>query len=111
MPAAYACADAAVARAGASTLSELAMVGLPAVLVPYPHAAEDHQTANANAYVAAGAAELLPESRLSGPALAAILRQWWNDETFLARLSSAMRGQAHPDAAETMASEILTALA
>jgi UDP-N-acetylglucosamine--N-acetylmuramyl-(pentapeptide) pyrophosphoryl-undecaprenol N-acetylglucosamine transferase len=111
MPAAYACADAAVARAGASTLAELAMVGLPAVLVPYPHAAEDHQTANANAYVSAGAAELLPESRITGPALAAVLRQWWSDETLLRRMSHAMRGLAYPHAAETMAAEILASLA
>jgi UDP-N-acetylglucosamine--N-acetylmuramyl-(pentapeptide) pyrophosphoryl-undecaprenol N-acetylglucosamine transferase len=111
MPAAYACADAAVARAGASTLSELAMVGLPAVLVPYPHAADDHQTANAMAHVSAGAAELLPESRLTGPALAAVLRQWWNDEPLLQKMSAAMRGLAHPDAAETMAAEILASLA
>jgi UDP-N-acetylglucosamine--N-acetylmuramyl-(pentapeptide) pyrophosphoryl-undecaprenol N-acetylglucosamine transferase len=111
MPAAYACADIAVARAGASTLSELAMVGLPAVLVPYPHAAEDHQTANANAYVSAGAAELLPESRLTGPALAAVLRQWWNDEPLLQKMSAAMRRLAHPDAAEAMATDILNALA
>jgi UDP-N-acetylglucosamine--N-acetylmuramyl-(pentapeptide) pyrophosphoryl-undecaprenol N-acetylglucosamine transferase len=111
MPAAYACADAAVARAGASTLAELAMVGLPAVLVPYPHAAEDHQTANANAYVSAGAAELLPESRITGPALAAVLRQWWSDETLLRRMSHAMRGLAYPHAAESMAAEILASLA
>lgn len=111
MPAAYACADVAVARAGASTLSELAMVGLPAVLVPYPHATEDHQTANAASYVSAGAAELLPESRLSGPALAGLLRQWWNDQTLLGNMSTAMRSLAHPDAAEAMAAEILTALA
>jgi UDP-N-acetylglucosamine--N-acetylmuramyl-(pentapeptide) pyrophosphoryl-undecaprenol N-acetylglucosamine transferase len=84
---------------------------LPAVLVPYPHAADDHQTANAMAHVSAGAAELLPESRLTGPALAAVLRQWWNDEPLLQKMSAAMRGLAHPDAAETMAAEILASLA
>lgn len=110
MPAAYACADTAVARAGASTLSELAMVGLPAVLVPYPHAAEDHQTANALAHASKGAAEMLPESRLTGPVLAGLLRQWWSDEAQLARMSAAMKHLAHPDAAETMADHILASL-
>lgn len=110
MPAAYACGDVAVARAGASTLSELAMVGLPAVLVPYPHAADDHQTANANAYVSAGAALLLPESKLNGPTLAATLRQWWNDNSLLRQMSVAMRNLAHPDAADAMADDILSVL-
>lgn len=110
MPAAYACADAAVARAGASTLCELAMVGLPAILVPYPHAAEDHQTANALAYSTKGAAEILPEPRLTGPVLAGLLRQWWNDEARLATMAAAMKSLAHPDAAESMADDLLASL-
>ncbi|MDX6770487.1 MAG: undecaprenyldiphospho-muramoylpentapeptide beta-N-acetylglucosaminyltransferase [Elusimicrobiota bacterium] len=64
MAAAYAAADLVVCRSGASTLSELAATRKPAVLVPYPHAADDHQTANARVFQAAGAAVLLPESAL-----------------------------------------------
>ena len=67
MPAAYACADVALARAGASTLSELTIAGLPAILVPYPFAADDHQTANARAYTRRNAAKLLPEPAMDGP--------------------------------------------
>jgi len=66
MAEAYACADLAVSRAGAGTLAELAACGTPAVLVPYPRAADDHQTANARARASAGAAVLLPEAELPG---------------------------------------------
>jgi len=69
----YAAADVAVCRAGASTVSELAAVGLAAVLVPLPGAPNDHQTANARALVDAGAARLLPDAQLSGQRLAAEL--------------------------------------
>lgn len=65
MAAAYAAADLVVCRSGASTLAELAALGKPAVLVPYPHATDDHQTANARAFQNAGAAVLMPESQLS----------------------------------------------
>jgi UDP-N-acetylglucosamine--N-acetylmuramyl-(pentapeptide) pyrophosphoryl-undecaprenol N-acetylglucosamine transferase len=68
---AYALADLVVARAGASTLGELAALGLPAVLIPYPYAAEDHQTANARAFEAAGAAAILADRELNADSL------WW----------------------------------
>jgi UDP-N-acetylglucosamine--N-acetylmuramyl-(pentapeptide) pyrophosphoryl-undecaprenol N-acetylglucosamine transferase len=61
---AYAAADIVVSRAGASTLGELAATGTPALLVPYPHATADHQTANARAYAAAGAARVIPDAEL-----------------------------------------------
>jgi UDP-N-acetylglucosamine--N-acetylmuramyl-(pentapeptide) pyrophosphoryl-undecaprenol N-acetylglucosamine transferase len=68
---AYALADLVVARAGASTLGELAALGLPALLVPYPFAAEDHQMANARAFEAAGAAVLIEDRQLDADSL------WW----------------------------------
>jgi len=61
---AYAAADLVLARAGAMTVAELAAVRLPAILVPYPHAAADHQTANARAVERSGAAVLLPDDEL-----------------------------------------------
>lgn len=64
MAAAYAAADIVVCRSGASTLAELAALKKPAVLVPYPHATDDHQTANARVFERAGAAVLMPESQL-----------------------------------------------
>ena len=66
MAEAYSAADLAVSRAGAGTLAELAACGTPAVLVPYPRAADDHQTANARAREAAGGAVLVRESELGG---------------------------------------------
>lgn len=70
---AYAWADLVVCRSGAMTVSELAAVGLPAVLVPFPAAVDDHQTANARWLVAAGAALLLPQAELTSERLAATL--------------------------------------
>jgi UDP-N-acetylglucosamine--N-acetylmuramyl-(pentapeptide) pyrophosphoryl-undecaprenol N-acetylglucosamine transferase len=64
--AAYAAADIVVSRAGASTLAELAATGTPALLVPYPHATGDHQTANARVYAEGGAARVIPDGELSG---------------------------------------------
>ncbi|MDQ2680798.1 MAG: undecaprenyldiphospho-muramoylpentapeptide beta-N-acetylglucosaminyltransferase [Candidatus Eremiobacteraeota bacterium] len=68
---AYAAADLVVARSGASTLGELAALGLPAILVPYPFAAENHQLENAHVFEAAGAARILPDGDLNPDSL------WW----------------------------------
>jgi len=70
MASAYAACDAAIARAGASSLTELAFLGLPSVLVPYPFAADDHQTANARVFAEAGAAFLEQEAELDAEKLA-----------------------------------------
>ena len=69
---AYAAADLVVARAGGSTLAELASTGRPSVLIPYPHASEDHQSANARVFEEAGASQILADAELSGDAL------WWS---------------------------------
>ncbi len=73
MAAAYAWADLVVCRAGALTVAELAAAGVGAILIPYPHAVDDHQTRNADYLVAAGAARLLPQSERLGQQLAAML--------------------------------------
>lgn len=75
----YAIADFAVARSGAASLSELSYFGLGAVLIPYPYAAEDHQTFNAEIFSRAGAAVLLKESEATGEALARILLEFLED--------------------------------
>jgi UDP-N-acetylglucosamine--N-acetylmuramyl-(pentapeptide) pyrophosphoryl-undecaprenol N-acetylglucosamine transferase len=67
-------ADGALCRSGASSLSELAFFGIPSILVPYPFAAENHQTFNAKPLADAGAALLCPESELTGPRLAELIR-------------------------------------
>lgn len=65
-----AAADCALSRAGATSLAEISALGLPALLVPFPYATEDHQTTNAKAYVARGAAFMMPDDQLDTPAFA-----------------------------------------
>ncbi len=74
-----------ICRAGASTVAELAATGRPALLVPYPHATDDHQTANARAFANAGAGWLIPQSALSAPMLTKILAERLADAAGLAR--------------------------
>src|SRR5881296_1218537 len=73
MAAAYAEADLVVCRAGATTVAEIAAAGVASVLVPYPHAVDDHQTANARFFADAGAAVVVPQSELSAERLAGLL--------------------------------------
>src|SRR5207249_3955356 len=75
MGAAYAAADVVVCRAGATTIAELAALGKPAILVPYPYAADDHQRANAESLVGVGAAAMVLDAEASGERLAAEVRR------------------------------------
>jgi UDP-N-acetylglucosamine--N-acetylmuramyl-(pentapeptide) pyrophosphoryl-undecaprenol N-acetylglucosamine transferase len=102
---ALAAADLAVARAGGS-VAELLARGLPAVLVPWPGAAADHQTKNARALEAAGAAVHLPEEQLSPQRLAGEIERLL-DSQVRARMSEAARSLARPDAATRIADEIV----
>jgi UDP-N-acetylglucosamine--N-acetylmuramyl-(pentapeptide) pyrophosphoryl-undecaprenol N-acetylglucosamine transferase len=108
MPARLAAAHLVVARAGASTVAELACVGRPAILVPYPAAMDDHQTANAAALGAAGAALVLPEAGLTAEGLAAHIARLGEDPAALARMADAAGGQARPGAAEDLADLVET---
>lgn len=97
--AAYAGADLVIARAGASTCSELAACGRAAILVPLPTAAHDHQTRNAESVARAGAAVLLKEKDLSGEALAFAIRTLLRDPARIEAMEKAARTLARPDAA------------
>lgn len=97
---ALAAADLAVCRSGASTLTELSAFGLPSVLVPYPFAAHDHQTKNADLFVSAGAAELWPQGELKEADFAARLSALLDDDQRLAAMGAAMKSLAVPDASE-----------
>jgi len=108
MTAAYRAADLVVARAGAMTLAELCAWGKPSILVPLPTAAADHQTQNALALAAAGAAIHLAEAELTPHTLAERVRSLLGDEERLAALSAAARARGHPDAAREIVSKILT---
>ena len=103
---ALAAADLAVARAGGSVL-ELAAAGLPALLVPYPHASADHQTANARHMERAGAAIVVPDAELDGPRLAREVAALLGDEQRLGEMAEAARGASRPDAADRIADELL----
>jgi UDP-N-acetylglucosamine--N-acetylmuramyl-(pentapeptide) pyrophosphoryl-undecaprenol N-acetylglucosamine transferase len=99
----YGWADLAVCRAGALTLAELTAAGLGAVLVPFPHAVDDHQTRNAEALVAAGAAELIQERDVNVEHLAHRLDELLADRARLLAMAEAARALAKPDAAEVIA--------
>jgi UDP-N-acetylglucosamine--N-acetylmuramyl-(pentapeptide) pyrophosphoryl-undecaprenol N-acetylglucosamine transferase len=102
MAASYAWADLAICRAGALTLAELAAAGVPAILVPYPHAVDDHQTRNAEAMVATGAARLVAEGDDFVKRLGIALEEI-GDRTQLVKMAEAARTQAKPDAARRIA--------
>ncbi len=104
---AYAAVDLVVARAGAMTTAELCAWGLPSILVPLPTAAADHQSRNAAALAAGGAAVHLPESLLQPDRLAEQLRELVSDPRRLARIGEAAALRGHPNAAQTIARRIL----
>ena len=93
-------ADLVVSRAGASTLSELAALGVPAVLVPSPNVTNDHQTKNARALEEAGAAVLLPEKDASAQALFQVCGGILHDPARQAEMAGNMAALGVPDAAE-----------
>jgi len=98
MAEAYDWADLVVCRAGALTVSELAAAGLPAVLVPFPGAVDDHQTLNGGYLVAAGAAVLVPERQLAPERLARVLTGLLGDRERLIDMARRARDAARPDA-------------
>jgi UDP-N-acetylglucosamine--N-acetylmuramyl-(pentapeptide) pyrophosphoryl-undecaprenol N-acetylglucosamine transferase len=106
MASAYARADLVICRAGALTIAELADAGVPAILVPYPHAVDDHQTHNARAMVAAGAALLVPEGDEFVKRLGAAFEEL-GDRARLLRMAEAARALARPDAARHIADACL----
>jgi len=107
MSSAYAMADLVIARSGASTLTEISLVGLPSILVPYPFAADDHQTANAKVFSETGAAKLIQEKDLTPDSLVKLLSDLLAAPEALASMSTAVRSLAVPDAPEQVTSAIL----
>ncbi len=103
MAAAYAWADVVVCRAGALTVSELAAAGLPAVLVPFAGAVDDHQTRNAAFLVEAGAATLVAQAELTAARLAAELAPYLSDRALVLTRAERARALAHAGVAEEIA--------
>lgn len=106
MDKAYAIADLAVCRAGAMTITELTACGVPAILIPYPHAARDHQTQNARGLVDRGAAEMVPDPELSAEDLAARIEALFRDDSRLRRMGRAARAFSRTNAADRIVQSI-----
>jgi len=107
MATAYAESDLVICRAGASTIAEITVSGKPAILIPFPYAAGDHQRKNALALVEAGAAECILESDLTGPVLAERIRYGLSHPDALAAMSEASKKLGRPDAADRIVQDIV----
>ncbi len=103
MPRRFAEATLIVCRSGASTVAEITAAGKPAIFVPFPHAADDHQRRNAEALAQAGAALLIPEAELTPQRLAEAVVALFRDPARLEAMGSAARTLSHPDAAGAIA--------
>jgi UDP-N-acetylglucosamine--N-acetylmuramyl-(pentapeptide) pyrophosphoryl-undecaprenol N-acetylglucosamine transferase len=103
MPRRFEAADLVLARSGASTVAELAAAGKPALLIPFPQAADDHQRHNAEVMAEAGAAQVLLEADLTQENLLEALVLLLKAPERLAGMAERTRGLAHPDAAERIA--------
>ena len=101
MAAIYADADVMICRAGASTIAELAAAGVPAVLVPFPYAVDDHQTHNARFLAERGGAVLIPQSELTPEKLAEVIERFDRDK--LVAMAQAARAAAKPEATRAVA--------
>jgi UDP-N-acetylglucosamine--N-acetylmuramyl-(pentapeptide) pyrophosphoryl-undecaprenol N-acetylglucosamine transferase len=104
---AYGAASVALARAGALSVSEIAAVGLPSILVPYPHAADDHQRYNASFLADAGGAIVIEDSKLNGDTLAAALDPLLADPARLAAMRCSLGKVARRDAAKLIVDDML----
>lgn len=109
MATAYAWADVVICRAGALTVAELAVVGVASVLVPFPHATDDHQTANARFLADAGAAILLPQASMTADKLAGLLADFLAQRGMLEEMADRAYELALPDAARRVATRCLQA--
>ena len=106
----YARADLLVSRAGATTLSEIAALGKPAILIPYPYAADDHQTKNGEYYVQGGGALLYQEKELSAMILAQCIDDLICNPERLVKMGNAMKKLSFPDAATKIVGYCLEAV-
>lgn len=111
MPAAMAAADLAIARAGANSCTELAVRGLPAVLIPFPHATHNHQEFNARALERRGGAVVIRERDLTPGGLAATVLDLLGDPARRQGMSRALRAAAHPDGGAVIARRVLAVAA
>ena len=107
LPRRLAAAHLVIGRSGASTVAELAAIGRPSILVPYPHAADDHQAANARAFEAMGACIVVPHISFTAAVLAAHLRFLFEAPQRLAEMAAAAHAAGRPDAAARLADLVI----
>lgn len=110
MPEAYAVADLIISRAGATTLTEMTSVGRPALLIPYPYAAGNHQEANARGLSEMGAARLILQQDLNGETLSGNIRELFADNSLRADMQRANKSLGRPDAAQKVVDILLSLL-
>ncbi len=103
MPSLFAVADLVICRAGASAVAELCAAGKASILVPYPHAADQHQLLNARSQAEIGAARVVDDHEMSGERLLREVEALWSKPAELARMENAARGRAKPGAARRAA--------
>jgi len=103
MKEAFQWADLVIGRSGASTVTELAEVGLPAIFIPFPYAIDDHQTANAEYLVKAGAAQVFQQAELKNRTVAASIRRLIENRHLLETMGKKAKAMAKPDAAKDLA--------
>src|SRR4029077_14432797 len=105
---AIAAADVVIARAGAGTIAEITAIGRAAVLVPFPHASDDHQTRNAEALSRAGAAVCLRQEIADAARIAAEVERLLSDDSARVALADAARARGRPNAARDVAADLLS---
>lgn len=107
LPARLAAAHLVIGRSGASTVAELAAIGRPSILIPYPYAADDHQSANARAFEATGACIVIPHASFTAAALASHLNALLEAPQRLATMAAAAHAAGRPDAAARLADLVI----
>lgn len=107
LPARLAAAHLVIGRSGASTVAELATIGRPSILIPYPHAADDHQSANARAFEATGACIVMPHASFTAAALASQLTALFESPQRLAAMAAAAHAAGRPDATARLADLVI----
>lgn len=110
MPEAYAAADLVISRAGATTLAELTAVGKPAILIPYPYAAGEHQKMNAAKLSDLGAARMIPDRELTGELLARSLKAMYADKGAMSEMLKISRSLGKPDATQRVVDVVMSLL-
>jgi UDP-N-acetylglucosamine--N-acetylmuramyl-(pentapeptide) pyrophosphoryl-undecaprenol N-acetylglucosamine transferase len=108
MPSAYAAADLIICRAGATTLAEITVAGKPALLVPYPYAANDHQAKNAAAMARVGAAKVIADNEINGEVLSRVILDFINNKDLVAQMAKAAKALGRADASRHIVEYILS---